>query len=305
MVSTNKMDGGRIISTSVQLQNNICKKTFDIGDGVSFHVGKNTRTPDGHAHEQEHLHEFIELVYTAKGECTHYINGTPYRVSRGDMLFINYGETHSFDVHTPMEAYNFLIKPEFISENLVNSETINDIFLALLPDSSLELQKCRTSCVHFHGEDRVEIERIAERMYKEIREEKICSSLILNSYMRLILSRLIRELLQGTGDERPNILTNEILKYLDDNFTTPITAAALAEHCFYNPAYLGRVFKAVHGKSIKDYIRFRRMEYAMKLLKESDLSIEEIYTRVGYSGKAQFYKNFKEYFGDSPKKFRN
>ena len=298
-------EGGRIVSTSVKLDDNVMKKTFDIGYGDRFFISKNSRVPERHGHEQEHLHDFIELVYILKGECTHYINGIPYKASRGDMLFINYGETHSFDVHSPMIAYNFLIKPEFISENLVNSETVNDIFLALLPESSGELQKCKTSCVRFSGEDRLDIERMSEKMYLEVRAEKPCYSLILNSYMKLILAMLIRKLLQNTGDDRPNILTSEILEYLDGNFTSPINAASLAEHCFYNPAYLGRVFKAVHGQSIKEYIRTKRMEYAMNLLKTTDLSIEEIYIKVGYSAKAQFYKNFKEYYGDSPKKFKN
>ena len=298
-------EGGRIISTSIKLDDNVTKKTFDICHGDSFFMSINSREATRHSHEQEHLHEFIELVYILNGECIHYINGNPYHVSRGDMLFINYGETHSFDVPSSMTAYNFLIKPEFISDNLVNSETVNDILLALLPDSAGELQKCKTSCVHFTGEDRIEIERIAEKMYRELKEEKPCYSLLLNSYMKLILTYLVRKLLQNTGDERPNILTGEILEYLDNNFTTPITAAALAEHCFYNPAYLGRVFKTVYGKSIKEYIRVKRLEYAMNLLKNTDLSIQEIYIKVGYSAKAQFYKNFKEYYGDSPKKFRN
>ena len=304
-IKITSVNDGRIKITSVELDDNITKKTFEIGRGDSFFISKNTRDPEERGHEQEHLHEFIELVYILKGECTHYINGIPYIASRGDMLFINYGETHSFDVHSPMIAYNFLIKPEFISENLVNSETINDIFLALLPESSRELQKSKTSCVRFSGEDRLEIERISEKMYREVRDERPCFSLILNSYMKLILALLIRKLLQSSGDERPNILTTEILEYLDGNFTSPISAASLAEHCFYNPAYLGRVFKAVHGQSIKEYIRTKRMEYAMNLLKTTDLSIEEIYVKVGYSAKAQFYKNFKDYYGDSPKKFRN
>jgi AraC-like DNA-binding protein len=296
---------GEIMSISTPDGDNVKKKVFNLCNGAPFYVSRFSRGPGNHPHEDEHTHNFLELVYTADGECMHYINGKAFKVLRGDLLFINYGETHSFDALTHMEAYNFLLKPEFISENLIDSENVNDIFLALLPESAEELQSSKTSCVHFSGSDRMEIERSLDAIISELKDNKQCVSLVVNAYVRLIFAKLIRQLLQNTGDRRPNIFTDELLKYLDENFTTPITLESIAEHCFYNPAYLGRVFKAVHGKSIKDYIRVKRMEYAMQLLCETDLPIEEIYARVGYCGKAQFYKNFKEYYGETPRKFRS
>ncbi len=278
-------------------------KKYDIYNDRGVVIQKEKRY--GTRKESEHTHDFIELVYTLKGNCTHYINGKPYVVGRGDLLFINYGEIHSFTVDSESaEFYNFLVKPEFISENIVNSDTINDIFLIFLPEGSSELQSRKTSCVRFVGQDRVEIEHVAENMYIESQGDKPCAKLILNAYMRLIFAKLIRSLLQEAGTERPNILTEDILQYIDKNFTSPVTAATLADHCFYNPAYLGRIFKAVYGKSMKEYIREKRMQYAMDLLRNTQLSIEEICARVGYNGKTQFYKNFKSYYGTSPGEFR-
>ncbi len=284
----------------------IAGKKFDMYDGKSVHVGLQWR-PAG-AVEAEHTHEFVELVYMVKGNITHYIGGVPYSVSRGDMLFINYGEIHSFTVgNEKAEFYNFSVKPEFMSENIVNSDTINDIFLLFLPEGAEALQSRKTSCVRFIGEDRVEIENIAKKMCDELSpdaEPLPCQSFILNAYMRLIFAKLIRALLNDVGEERPNILTDEVLKYIDANFTSPMTAASLADHCFYNPAYLGRVFKAVYGESMKDYIRTKRLDLAMELLVSSDLPVEEISTRVGYQSKAQFYKSFKERYGKTPGEFR-
>ncbi len=279
---------------------------FDIYNGKSVMVEWQDRSPA--RHESEHTHDFVELVYTVKGRFTHYINGKPYPVSRGDLLFINYGETHSFTVDSsPAQFYNFLVKPEFMSENIVNSRTINDIFLIFLPEGTEELQARHTSCVRFSGEECVEIERIAEKMREELDpgvEERPCQSFILNAYMRLIFAKLIRALLENVGEDRPNILTDEVLRYIDANFTQPVSAASLADHCFYNPAYLGRVFKTVYGKSMKEYIREKRLSYALELLNNTDLPIEEILVRVGYQSKAQFYKNFKELYGKTPGELR-
>ncbi len=284
----------------------IFMRTFDIYDGKSVAVEKQVRVRE--RDEAAHTHEFVELVYVTKGNFTHYINGKAYPTARGDLLFINYGEVHSFTVDSDeAEFYNFSVKPEFMSENIVNNETINDIFLIFLPEGTEELQARRTSCVRFVGEERVEIERIALRMCEELDEDRgqrPCHNFVLNAYMRLIFAKLIRALLENVGEDRPKLLTDEVLKYIDENFTSPVNAATLADHCFYNPAYLGRVFKAVYGKSMKEYLREKRLVYAMELLKTSSLSVEEIAERVGYSGKAQFYKNFKEFYGKAPGEFR-
>ena len=279
-------------------------KSFDIYDGKSVAVKKELRH---RGHDQcEHTHEFVELVYTTKGNFTHYINGKAYPTERGDLLFINYGEVHSFTVESDeAEFYNFSVKPEFVSENIIDSESINDIFLIFLPEGTEELHSRHTSCARFIGEERVEIERIAETMCRELEStDRPCRSFILNAYMRLIFAKLIRALLEDVGDERPNLLTDEVLRYIDANFTSPVTATSLAEHCFYNPAYLGRVFKTVYGKGLKEYLREKRLSLAMELLESTSLSIDEICSRVGYASKALFYKNFKELYGKAPGEFR-
>ncbi len=281
-------------------------KKFDIKDGNGIVAEKMCRRINDD--EPEHEHEFIEIIYTANGNFTHYINGRPYSVSRGDMLFINYGETHAFSVDSEnSELYNFSFKPEFISESIIDKDNINDIFLLLLPEGASEVQPRKTSCVRFVGVERVEIERLAMSMCKEQANcEKAlpAHTFMLNAYMRLILSKLIRALMLDAGENMPRVLTDDVLKYIDDNFTSVVDMAALANHCFYNPAYLGRVFKTVYGKSMKEYIREKRMNLAMELLTTTNLSVEEICCRVGYSSKDRFYRYFKEFFGKTPGDFR-
>ena len=103
-------------------------RKFDICNGSGVAVEKQIRVKNHD--EVEHTHEFVELVFMIKGKITHYINGKAYPTERGDLLFINYGEVHSFTVESEeAEFYNFSVKPEFVSENIIDSESINDIFL--------------------------------------------------------------------------------------------------------------------------------------------------------------------------------
>ena len=47
-----------------------------------------------------------------------------------------------------------------------------------------------------------------------------------------------------------------------------------------------------------------RMEQAAKLLKETDWPVDQIANEVGMSGKTNFYKQFRSFYGMSPAEFR-
>ncbi len=254
--------------------------------------------------ELPHTHDFIELVYTSSGTGTHYINGRPYPVRHGDLLFINYHEVHAIETTGKTSFYNFLIKPEFMSANIINSETIDGIFLLLLPED-VSMAPDRASCVHFSGEERAAVDRLALDMYHEYSEQQTCYQSVLNGYMRLLFAKMLRLLLNQQEERRPKLFTEDIMRYLNTHFTEPLTLAALSDQCFYNPAYLGRVFRDVYGVGIKEYVRRRRMEYAADLLRSDPLrSIEDIATAAGYTNRTRFYRDFFAQFHVTPAAYR-
>ena len=66
--------------------------------------------------------DFVEFVYILKGSCVHVINGESYPVKRGDMVIINYNQSHSFFGSPGTEFIEILMKPEYINEALINQE---------------------------------------------------------------------------------------------------------------------------------------------------------------------------------------
>ena len=56
--------------------------------------------------EPLHDHDFVEIVYIHDGKGAHYVNGVEYLVQKGDLLYINYGCTHSFKVYEKLVASN-------------------------------------------------------------------------------------------------------------------------------------------------------------------------------------------------------
>lgn len=258
-----------------------------------------------HKPEQPHRHEFVELVYTVAGSGTHTVGEQTYRVGRGDLLFINYGETHAIETEERTEFYNLLVKPEFLCENLIDSGSVDDVFRLFFSDGREELPTVTARCVHLSGVDRAETEQLIERMHREAQANAIGRQFVLNGYMRLVFAKLIRALQRGEPEPARKRLSQKAMAgYLDSHFTTPLTISSMAEALHYHPTYLGRAFRALYGMGIKDYLRLRRLEYAAGLLAEGEMTVSEVIATVGYSNRTQFYRDFEEKYGLSPAAYR-
>ncbi|MBU7591211.1 response regulator transcription factor [Metabacillus halosaccharovorans] len=78
----------------------------------------------------------------------------------------------------------------------------------------------------------------------------------------------------------------------------------IANHVYLNPDYLTRVFKKQTGLSISDYMQQQRLEYAKKLLEETDLPVSEVALKAGYSNFSYFSTLFKKTENISPVEYR-
>jgi two-component system response regulator YesN len=55
---------------------------------------------------------------------------------------------------------------------------------------------------------------------------------------------------------------------------------------------------------LQDYINRKRVNYALRLLKEPDYSIKQISAMAGFSDENMFIRIFKRYEGKTPGQFR-
>lgn len=91
--------------------------------------------------------------------------------------------------------------------------------------------------------------------------------------------------------------------YLLAHLDTPISIKPLARIAGINDYKLKKGFKQLFGNTIFKYLENERMQKAMALLIETDLSISEIAFILGYSY-AHFSGTFKKNFGFPPLYFR-
>lgn len=250
--------------------------------------------------KEAHLHEFIEIIFIRSGEGVESVGGVDHSVRRGNMIFVNFGKEHAFSGQG-MEFIHILLRPEFMSERLINSENIFDIF-ALPAFSSIEGECRPCEVVSFSGGELAAVNNLFDAMLWEYEEKNAGWRTALYGYAQVLFTLLIRKLKEEA--ESSNISVAKIESYVSEHLFEKISLSDIAENCFYNPSYFSRKFKNIFGKNLTDYIREKRLLAAAKMLTETDKSSGEIADACGFSDKTQFYKLFRAEFGVTPMEYR-
>ena len=69
-------------------------------------------------------------------------------------------------------------------------------------------------------------------------------------------------------------------------------------------AYVSECVRAETGRTYKELLQKHRMETAARLLRRSDMNIQQIISLVGYENTSYFYRLFHERYGVSPREYR-
>ena len=85
-----------------------------------------------------------------------------------------------------------------------------------------------------------------------------------------------------------------MLAYIDANFTEELRLDELARRFDISKYYLTREFKRAYGETIFQHIIGLRINYAKRLLRFTDKSVEEIAALCGFNDQSYFSKQFKK-----------
>ncbi|WP_067965519.1 helix-turn-helix transcriptional regulator [Nocardiopsis trehalosi] len=91
---------------------------------------------------------------------------------------------------------------------------------------------------------------------------------------------------------------------IDREYAQPLDVEALARGANMSAGHLSRQFRAAYGESPYSYLMTRRIERAMALLRQSDLSVTDVCFAVGCSSLGTFSTRFTELVGVPPSVYR-
>jgi transcriptional regulator GlxA family with amidase domain len=99
-------------------------------------------------------------------------------------------------------------------------------------------------------------------------------------------------------------LLRRVRDRMDREYAQPLDVEALARGVNMSAGHLSRQFRLAYGESPYSYLMTRRIERAMALLRQGDLSVTEVCFAVGCSSLGTFSTRFTELVGLSPSAYR-
>ncbi len=104
--------------------------------------------------------------------------------------------------------------------------------------------------------------------------------------------------------QKSSSLMDRVKQYVDQHFTESITLSELADRFFVSYSHLSKSFHKAFHMPFTEYVLTLRMERALQLLNQPELSIQDIAAQVGYDNLFNFSRAFKSFYGKAPSYFR-
>lgn len=95
-----------------------------------------------------------------------------------------------------------------------------------------------------------------------------------------------------------------MMTYIEEHLTEKIELADIAEHVGISRTYASAIFKAELGITISEFIMKERMLEAKRMLRDTDLTVADIASRLAFCSQSYFTKNFTGSEGMTPVEYR-
>ncbi|MGL5694364.1 MAG: helix-turn-helix domain-containing protein, partial [Peptostreptococcaceae bacterium] len=198
---------------------------------------------------------------------------------------------------------------------LLTSEVFDTVFMHLLSDNNYMSNFIINS---FYSTNKVKkyvvcnveensfLENVLINLICEYFSDSIRCQGKISGCLLLLFTELSRSLSQ---DERMSItkkhskIKTDIMEYLQREYKDTNLLKA-AEYFHFHPNYLSSLIKKEFGKNFKELLGDIRMIEAGNLLRITDIKINIILEKVGYSNEAHFYRQFKKKYNTTPYEYR-
>jgi YesN/AraC family two-component response regulator len=231
-----------------------------------------------------------ELIFVKQGELDMFEEGEHFHLEAGDTLHLwpqrRHGSTR------PMLLGLKFYWIHFVLEEQDEARTADEFAPMLKVPQTVSI---------------AQPERL-ERLFRTFLEDQETGALTSDSANLLTMLMLV-EIAQSLKEKAAspndlNVLATWAHTYIRINYGSSLTTSSIAEALGYNADYLGRIYRQIYGFTLTEAIHRRRISVACDYLMDSNLTVEQIAQKCGFTDPDYFRRVFKRYQRISPGAYR-
>ena len=211
------------------------------------------------------------------------INGNVYKMSPGSIVILKPGDYHSLEMSPDVEYITVHFLPQIISKQL--------LYTILNYDKEIFCS--------FEGSESENIAFIAGRLNDEFKLRRPFFDNIATNLIENICYSTMRNLNAVYKFESGFSPMQKSLLYLRTSFMNNPSLEETANYVHLNPSYFSRAFKRHTGKTYNSFLNDIKLDYAKKLLVETNMTVTDVCFSSGFGSLSNFSRSFKQQFNIS------
>jgi AraC-like DNA-binding protein/quercetin dioxygenase-like cupin family protein len=262
---------------------------------IHFHNLRTERTDDlrirvKHLKEEPiHWHSCFEIELMLEGEAVHHLNGETYTMTPGDVYLLRPDDFHAVEVRAPSKVVQLMF-----SENVVNRRTLAQILTAGEHLSA-----------HLPRREAADLQELLGQAMREFDDDRPARTEYLFHLLECIFILVMRRCVRTSKELPMDHPLSAVVTYLHGHFRDNPTMMDTAERFGFNASYFSDLFHKTTGQTYKDYLSDLRLNYALRLVRSTDLPVSEICFACGFNSQSNFLRAYRQQFGETPKSTRD
>ncbi len=272
-------------------------------------------------HHRLHRHEYYELMFVIEGEAYQNIEHKRHFYPEGSCCLMNLNVIHQEEYASYQRLVFLSLSREYLEMLLrrpryfrTENTSAMSALRSFAGDSHLPAAAKEKKYVDFiplKEEEwmRTNVHHFFESLLTEMQSPTAGSSLridgmILQLFETLFDENVFRNTPVAIGSRSEQTLFDEVTEYLKEHHGR-FFRDGIAEALHYSSDYIYKTVRKYTGLSLFDYGMTFCMEEAAALLTTTNLSVEEIMSRLAFTNQTHFYRLFQEQFGTTPSRYRS
>jgi AraC-like DNA-binding protein len=266
-----------------------------------------THTPS-HPHdltEVEHSHDFCELVIVTHGSAMHCLEGKDFPVTAGDIFLLQGRQRHYFYDRQNLDLINIMYDPEKIGLPENELRKLPGYCAMFLLEPAYRRQHRFASRLHLKRVPLAHAEQLAEEMERESENSEAGYEVALRAKLMELMVYLSRAYTSTDTTEAHALLrVGNVIGALENDFSKEWKLDELLKIAHMSRSNLMRIFRNATGQTPIDYLVRLRIQKALEMLRNTNLSITEIALEVGFNDSNYFTRCFRRVMEQTPKQYR-